>query len=191
MFEPEYVIDFDLPEAMQPDKGPKTIDPTIFLAGLIKIMWVQLATLWRNHLDIIHQTAETKTSPITQAAATIRIHTLQAYKDQVEATLRTPIYFPADIDAFLDKSSLQQLQNYIEQYSPVIMTSLNRHQEASRVPPPPPSEEPAPQRDDPTSTSSPTTPSNTASQHPALEEAQHRKRNRRRKPSAMTGSLPP
>ncbi len=36
-------------------------------------------------------------------------------------------YFPLDIAKFVEKSSLQQLSNYIEQYSPVIMASNARY----------------------------------------------------------------
>jgi hypothetical protein len=128
MFEPEYTVDFDLPEAMQSSPGgQRTIDPTIFIAGLIKIMWVELATLWRSHLDLIHATATTENSPVTRADAILRIRTLQAHQETVEIQLRTPKYFPLNIDQFLEKSSLQQLSNYIEQYSPVILASRARY----------------------------------------------------------------
>ncbi len=128
LFEPEYIVDFDLPEALQSNPGCcQTIDPTIFIAGLIKILWVELATLWRSHLDLIHDTAATVNSPVTRADAIIRIHMLQEYQATVELQLRIAKYFPLDIAKFVEKSSLQQLSNYIEQYSPVIMASNARY----------------------------------------------------------------
>ena len=138
-FEPEYIVDFDLPAALQSNTGGcPTIDPTIFIAGLIKILWIELATLWRSHLDLIHDTASTAHSPVTRAEAILRIRTLHECQATVEPQLRTPKYFPPDIEQFVDKSSLQQLSNYIEQYSPVILASQVRHLVASAPPDPTP-----------------------------------------------------
>jgi hypothetical protein len=185
-FEPEYFVTCDLPDALQPGQGPHTIDPTIFIAGLIKTIWIELATLWRSHLDLIHQTAETTTSPVTRAESITRVRALQVYHATVEAFIRTPTYFPTDIDNFLETSSLQQLQNYIEQHSPIIMASHARYQATYPTPHMPNISEGshAP------STSS--TPPSERSQHHALEESQHRKRNRRRNLSTGTPrSRPP
>jgi hypothetical protein len=72
-FKPEYFVEVELPGTLRTGGITCTADPTIFLAGLIKIMWVQLATLWRQHLDLIHESATTKISPVTRDESILRI----------------------------------------------------------------------------------------------------------------------
>ena len=183
LFEPEYIVEFDLPDAIRTNGSTiLTIEPVIFLAGLIKIMWVELATLWRSHLDLIHQTATTKTSPVTREEATIQVRALQDFQALVEAPLRTNKYFPEDLDSFLEKSSLQQLKNYIQQYSPVLIASSARQSAMAPIQPQPLN--PRDIRQDTQSDQSLS--SNSSSLHPALEEAQHRKRTRRRNQSTVS-----
>jgi hypothetical protein len=188
-FKPEYFVEVELPGTLRPSGITRTADPTIFLAGLIKIMWDQLASLWRQHLDLIHELATTKISPVTREESILR--TLQEYRESVEPVIRNFKYFPDNAELFIKNSSLQQLQNYIAQYSPVILASHARHQPVPlpalharhpTVPLPalnPDAPDPPPAPDDASDVSSTT---NSSSQHPALEEAEHRKRNRQRIP---------
>jgi hypothetical protein len=176
LFEPEYIAEFNLLDAILTNRSLLTIDLVIFIAGLIKIMWVELATLWRSHLDLIHLTATTKTSPVTwEEEARIQVRALQA-------PLRTNKNFPADLNLFLEKSSLQQLKNYIQQYSPVLIATSARQ---SAMPPiqPQPLMILRDTRQDAQSDQSLS--SHSSSLHPALEEAQHRKRALRRKHSTV------
>jgi hypothetical protein len=187
LFEPEYIVEFDIPDALRSTTS-RTIDPTIFIAGLIKkTLWVELATLWRSHLEMIHQTSITKYSPVTREEVIIRVRNLQEYQQTVEIPLRTSKYFPSDINLFIEKSSLQQLQNYIEQYTPVLQASHSRHQTTTPL---------APHTTNPTQlanlepTSDESTSTHASSLHPALEEAQHRKHNKRRNQPVETYELP-
>jgi hypothetical protein len=183
MFEPEYVVKFDLPEAIQTNGANLTIDHTIFIAGLIKILWVELATLWRSHLESVHQTATTKISPVTREEATIQVRALQDYYTLVEAPIRTNKYFPNNLPSFLEKSSLQQMKNYIQQYSPVFIANAARQ---SALPPLQPQQmTPQIARQDSQSAKLSIS-SHSSSLHPALEEAQHRKCAQRRNHTTVT-----
>ena len=108
---------------------PQTTDPTIFFAGLIKTLWDALSKLWKDHLDLIHETATATSSPVSRSDITIRIRSLAAQQPMVLPIHRTSRYFPADLDAFLTTSSLSQLQNYVAQYGPVIQSSILQQQE--------------------------------------------------------------
>jgi hypothetical protein len=111
----------------EPTTIPQTIDPTIFFAGLIKTLWVELSTLWRSHLDLIHETAAKKPSPVTVTAIHTRVRTLVALQPSVLPIHRNTTYFPPDVEVFLQTSSLSQLNNYIDQYEPVIRSSIRRN----------------------------------------------------------------
>jgi hypothetical protein len=109
---------------------PQTIDPTIFFAGLIKTLWEELSKLWRSHLDLIHETATSTSSPVSRSEVCIRIRSLVAKEPMVLPIHRTSRYFPPNLDDFLNKSSLPQLQNYLAQYSPVIHSSIAQQHKA-------------------------------------------------------------
>ena len=69
--DPEESVDCALPSSLVNNTGhTNTIDPTVFLAGLIiKCLWIELATmLWQGHLDFIHKKHLTVESPIMVAS---------------------------------------------------------------------------------------------------------------------------
>ena len=105
------VLESTLPPATDTTILPQTIDPIIFLAGLIKVLWIELATLWRSHLALIHENAKAAVSPVTLAETHIRVQTLYSLKTSTLPVHRTETYFPPDLPIFLAQSSLHQLQN--------------------------------------------------------------------------------
>lgn len=144
----------------------KTSDPIIFMAGLIKTMWLELGTLWKHHLQKIHQSQEASTSPVQLADLKAKVRVLHQQRPKVLATHRDR-YFHDDLERFLENATLRQLQSYIAHYQPAILSSI-RSASMSQF--------------DPTN-SDPVTNLTThehLTQHPALEEASHRKRNRLR-----------
>jgi hypothetical protein len=146
----------------------RSIDPTLFLSGLIKIMWAAIHNLWKKHQEKLHDTTDTASNPQrTKLQQHIRI--LHALRGHTRA-IHQETYFYQDLDTFLAKGTIFQFQCYIDKYKPVILNSLVQHilnndpHDASSTQP------------DPT-------------QHPALEEAPHRKRNRRREPVRATNPI--
>jgi hypothetical protein len=89
LFEPEYYVEFAIPSALHCNGRTSSIDPTIFLAGLIKILWSELSNLRQSHLDHIHNNKESKASPVTLAESILRLRILHQYQETVEEALRT------------------------------------------------------------------------------------------------------
>jgi hypothetical protein len=188
LFKPEFYVEFDIPASLQQNNPATFIDPTIFLSGLIKTLWTALATIWKKHLDFIHDTKATKTSPATLAKTITRVRNFQEYRHTVEDAVQTDNYFPPNIDSFLETSTLRQLQQYITQYSPVILAS---HAQA-QLPPATQTDSSITPVDNPITSTSDTslTSTHSSSQHPALEEAQHRKCTRQQNHSPAIGPQP-
>ena len=181
---------------------------TIIISGLIKVMWRCLGNLWLDHLQTIHDTQRTRTSPVTLASLRAQVRLIHALKAQTQ-----PIhahYFHDDIDEYLHKSTIQSLQTYIQHYLPPILTSIKQataatdtqtssHNSQAR------SVNSLPQSlpDNTTrhgfqhTTVQPTVdppppfvpPQVTTTQHHALEETPHRKRTRRRTVSRVLRAL--
>lgn len=152
------------------DKQHRRVDPIVFIAGLIKTMWKELGTLWTTHLETVHQTQESRHSPAKIAELQQRIRHLHSLRSRVLARHRST-YFHSDLEAFLSGSSMSQLQTYISQYQPVILSSIQAA-EAQHVDQLEPNATVAQHSTGP-AIYNPTT-------HNALEEAPHRKRNRLR-----------
>ena len=147
----------------------RTIDPTMFLSGLIKIMWNEIRILWANHQEKLHDTSNITSNPHrTELQQRIRIlHALRGHT----RTIHQATYFYSDLDTFLAQGTLYQFQSYIDKYKPVILESIvlqhiltNEQPTTSTIQP------------DPT-------------QHPALEEAPHRKRNRRKQQASVNNPI--
>jgi hypothetical protein len=157
----------------QADSLHRTVDPTVFLAGLIKVLWLELSILWRQHHEDIHQSSTQKYSPVTISECQLRIRSLALLRPRVLSRHRD-LYFHADLEAFLDRATLPQLESYLARYLPVIMASLREAEiqaamgasfsSTSRSP----------------SSSHSIHSTSDSSVHPALEEPSHRKRNRLR-----------
>jgi hypothetical protein len=182
----EFQRDSETPTTSETTRHNAT-DPTIFLAGIIKILWAEMGILWRSHLEYNHKTAETKNSPVTLQDNQTQVRALHNLKEQVQESHRSS-YFHDDIDTFLEKSTGQQLGHYIAMYQPVIMASISRrhrpaHQRqhsAAAVPPDGDPNIPPPRQR--TTTTIDRDENNRLLIHPALEEAPHRKRTRIRSP---------
>jgi hypothetical protein len=135
----------------------RTIDPTMFLSGLIKIMWNEIRILWANHQEKLHDTSNITSNP-QRTELQLRIRILHALRGHTR-TIHQATYFYSDLDTFLAQGTLYQFQWYIDKYKkPVILDSLVQHILTNEQPT--------------TSTIQPD-----PTQHPALEEAPHRKCN--------------
>ena len=88
------------PTLPDPISLPQTIDPAIFLAGLIKTLWVELSTLWQSHLDLLHETAAGTSSPITVADVHTRVRSLVKLQATVLPIHRNSTYFPPILTRF-------------------------------------------------------------------------------------------
>jgi hypothetical protein len=199
------------------------MDPTLFLAGLIKIIWIEVGALWTKHQETLHAKANSNQSPAIRADLQMQVRNLHALQPHTRR-IHQQTYFYPNLVKFLEQQGLQfQLQSYIDKYKPNIDASAaqarlpiqdqgetDKEEDGDLLPPvtdirtkptiilqpdPDPKEGLAsPQLTDqnPAAPHSPslhhphTIPrtlanlSNDHTIHPALEEAQHRKRNRRR-----------
>jgi hypothetical protein len=72
----------DQPEQDKSSSHYPSIDPTIFLAGLIKCTWHELGTLWTKHLEAVHQPAKGHESPVTRASLQEQIRRIHALRSQ-------------------------------------------------------------------------------------------------------------
>lgn len=109
----------------------RRIDPTVFLAGVIKIYWEASSQLWSDHLSLIHESTTTKHSPETRRLLQTQVaglHTLQA--DVLPE--HRPTYFFDNVSGFLDKASIGQLRQFVDAYQPAITNSLNTAAERGR-----------------------------------------------------------
>jgi hypothetical protein len=159
----------DLETLLHDNTVPHTraVDPVVFIAGLIKTMWLEVGSLWRSHLETQHQNTQTTQSPLLRADLQSKIRQLHRLQHKVLPRHRNT-YFHSNLDEYLSSATIHNLQTYIVTYRPVIMasvraaetellralTSVNQH---------------------------PISESNTLNHipaHSALEEASHRKRNR-------------
>ena len=143
-------------------------DLTKIMAGLIKVMWSSLGQLWLNHLSTIHQTDKTIHSPVT--LDDLRNHIRHLHHQRTRTLPIHQHYFIPDVEVYLAKASKASMQSYIDHYEPIIRASIQdtTHHPLSTTPIIPHS--PSPHQ----SVEASTRP------HPAMEEPQHRKRNRRR-----------
>lgn len=152
------------------DVARRTVDPTAFIAGLIKTIWTELGLLWTRHLEEIHQTQATTQSPVLLAECQTRIRHLHSLQYRVLQQHQS-LYFHQDVEAFLATATLQRLQTYLIHYQPVILASIRAaasrgHQRALPVRQALPSAE--------------EDVGNATTDHHAQEETPHRKRNRLR-----------
>ena len=88
------------------------------ISGIIQIMWGSLSRLWLDHLKTIHDHTKTTQSPVTLASLKDQVWLIHARQPET-----LPIhqhYFHADLEAFLQKATIQSLQLYIQHYLPVI-----------------------------------------------------------------------
>jgi hypothetical protein len=179
----DFFVDFNSDDSKPPTSEAyrrQDTDPTIFLTGITKILWAEMSTLWRSHLEYNHKTAETKNSPVTLQDNRTQVRALHNLGNQVQEPNRTS-YFHDNVDDFLEKSTAQQLGQYIALYEPVIMASISRRRGQSHQSQP---QQPADHSIHPsTSRHSKTNngENNRLLTHPALEEAPHRKRTRIRR----------
>jgi hypothetical protein len=195
----EFTIEFnsDIHQSSSdlPRQPTASTDPTIFLAGIIKILWTEMSTLWRSHLDYNHKTAETKNSPVTVQDNQQQVRALHNLRDQVLPAHKAS-YFHENVDDFLETSTAQQLGQYITLYQPVILDSISRNKKHARRSQPSPSspttnpslrQSPRTRQQSPNDLSIPQQrrppapdrgENNRLLIHPALEEAPHRKSTR-------------
>ena len=175
-----------MPPSVRPGDAPRQHELTIIVSGLIKTMWASLGKLWLDHLQTIHQSERTRESPVTLQSMRDHVRLIHALKPQTQ-----PIhshYFHDDIEAFLQKSTIQSLRTYIHHYLPTIMSSIKLAGGTLPQPQHLPNAPCTPERSAPTSLSIPhapivsgTLPALThTTLHPALEETPHRKSTRRR-----------
>ena len=140
------------------------IEATAFLSGIIKLLWVEMGTLWTTHLHHIHQSEATisKTTKVTELQAQIRaIHQLQG---QTLAEHRTR-YFFSNVEQYIVKATVRQMAKYIDRYRPVILHSVRQATKIATNSPP-------------ITTFQGFTPKTTTTlhmNHPAMEEEPHRK----------------
>jgi hypothetical protein len=146
----------------------RSIDPTLFLAGLIKCIWSEVNHLWTNHQKALHDTEANISNPQRHDLKQ-RIRALHDLRRNTR-NIHQDTYFFHDLETFLEKGSLYQFQNYIDKYTPAILDSIVQAGGPINIP--------YPHNITPEAISNQTD----HNQHPALEEAPHRKRNRRRTP---------
>jgi hypothetical protein len=156
----------------QADTLHRTVDPTVFLAGLIKVIWLELSILWRQHHEDIHQSSTQKHSPVKVSECQLRIRSLALLRPRVLSRHRD-LYFHADLEAFLARATLPQLESYLARYLPVIMASLREAEIQAAM-------SASCSSTSRSSSSHSIVHSTDPSAHPALEEPSHRKRNRLR-----------
>ena len=162
---------FDQETLLHDNTVPHTraVDPAVFIAGLIKTMWLEVGTLWRSHLEAQHQTTQTTQSPLLLADLKSKIRQLHRLQHKVLPHHRNT-YFHSNLDEYLSSATIHNLQTYIATYRPVIMASIRAAEtellraltSVNHLP------------------TSESTSLNHVPTHSALEEASHRKRNRLR-----------
>jgi hypothetical protein len=192
------MIEFSPDNAAETPTHQQPINPTIFLAGIIKILWTETGILWRSHLDYNHKTAETMNSPVTLQDNRTKVRALHNLKHMVQEHHRER-YFHDDIDSFLEKSTCQQLGHYMVLYEPAIKASLASQTQTTEPPQRPrtntaPSSARQNQEQGSSNTTAPRGPTPTADRrvnpissanritlHPAMAETPYRKQTRIRR----------
>jgi hypothetical protein len=182
MRDPENSVDCELSPLVNDNTSTRTMDPTVFLAGLIKCLWIKLATLWQSQIDFIHEKHLATASPITIASIHLPVRTLVALQPEVLPIHRTEKYFPPDVDLFLQRWALFQLTNYLNKYEPVLLSSQERQIPLHSPPHMPPGNPAMTQAPNNSADNSPISASDdsslsshSSSSHPSQEEASHRK----------------
>lgn len=127
------------PSQLQPNK--LGIDPTTFLAGLIKEMWTNMGLLWTKHQEAIHRKTQCNESPVLRASLQDQVRQLHALKPQARQIHQTTTYFHRNLEEFLDKGSIFSMQSYVDRYQPVILASVRQAtqpttSDTTDVPPP-------------------------------------------------------
>ena len=98
-------------------------------------MWIELATLWRSHLLLLHETSQAAAvSRFTVALIHIRVRTLHSMQSTLPIH-RTESFFSRDLAAFLSTFSLNQLRSNVAQYEPIILDSCPRRNGGDQHPP--------------------------------------------------------
>jgi hypothetical protein len=101
-----------------PGVATSTPDVTSMLSGLIKVMWTEVGELWIAHLAMIHEKEKTRISPVSLEAMRNRVRTIHSLKDQTLPMHHH--YFHKDVEAYLQRATLQSMTTYVEHYYPVI-----------------------------------------------------------------------
>jgi len=190
----------------------RQLAPTIFFAGLIKLLWSDLGQLWLDHLKEVHKPDEahptSKHSLETRNNLQSHVSKLQTLRESTNAESQARYFLP-DPAKFLSTATESSLRQYVQAYHPAIVSTIRADAISASVPLHSVnrlirnalmwrSSSPQSPRDlTPSSSpnqsrvpiSAPSPDTNTTSQHPALEEAAHRKRNRLRSMSSTASTV--
>jgi hypothetical protein len=105
-----------------PVVATSTPDVTSMMSGLIKVMWTEVGDLWIAHLEMIHEKEKTRISQVSLEAMQNRVRTIQSLKDQTLPMHHH--YFHKDVEAYLQRATLQSMTTYVEHYYPMIKASV-------------------------------------------------------------------
>lgn len=117
-----FTVTFD--DTYSPSLPTIKLDPHRYIARLIKLIWDELGTLWRSHLDTIHVT-NPDTHNDRHHSLCLQIRALQNFQSQTLADHRNR-YFFSNVDNYLQNATISNMQNYIERYRPVILNSIRQ-----------------------------------------------------------------
>jgi hypothetical protein len=106
-------------------EGRQAINPTIFIAGLIRTLWETMSDLWAAHLQHVHDTTIQIAQSVELKAIQDQIRALHAAKDNVLADHRDK-YFHSNLNNYLQQTPIQQMKTYLDRYRPVILHSIKQ-----------------------------------------------------------------
>lgn len=168
-----------LRKSTSPPPAPN-FDSTPVLAGMIKVLWGEMGSLWLNHLSLIHTPAPKSSSVETLAnlrSHFLLLHNLQPY---VSSPQRAKC-FHRHPTQFVQDASEDQIRRYIHMYKPLILADIRAREPFASGS----SRTTASQLIQSLLTWSPPLSGSTdpidLSPHPAQQEASHRTRNRLRR----------
>jgi hypothetical protein len=86
------VVDFETLLHDNTDPIKRTIDPTVFMAGLIKTIWIEVGNLWKHHLQTVHKHEQKTRSPSDYTGRNEAPRSGPSFiTDQSSSSPRTPI----------------------------------------------------------------------------------------------------
>ena len=111
------------------------LKPRKFLITLLQIFWKNMTTLWKNHLQTIHQSNTSTQSPDKIQELKSKIRQFHHHKEAVLAARRDQ-YFHQKLEEYLQTATISQMRMYILNYSPAIYASIKSarlNQQSNRI----------------------------------------------------------
>jgi len=110
----------------------RRMDTTVFLSGLIKIMWAELGQLWIDHLAAVHNKSNSTAPAATPSISPETHQNLQTHVELLQqlASKVLPVhqnsYFLEPNSTFLQTATTDRLRQYIATYKPSIISSIRQ-----------------------------------------------------------------